>query len=124
MPVEGRLTSSFGYRIHPVYGDWRFHYGIDIANTSGTKIKAFADGTVWATGTNAGYGKYLIIEHEDGYVSLYAHCSKITAKAGDKVKAGDSIAAVGSTGVSTGPHLHFELRRENAFLDPSPYLAV
>ncbi|MDR0325613.1 MAG: M23 family metallopeptidase [Oscillospiraceae bacterium] len=123
-PADGVLTSSFGYRIHPIYGDWRFHYGIDIANKTGTPIVAFADGTVAATGKSDGYGNYLIIEHSDGYVSLYAHCKTVDVKAGQEVTRGQEVAAVGSTGLTTGPHLHFELRRGDAFLNPAPYVDV
>ena len=124
LPAEGRLTSSFGYRVHPIYGDWRFHYGIDIAGKTGTPIRAFADGTVAAVGKSNSYGNYLILEHGDGYVSLYAHCQKITVKAGRAVTRGQEIAAVGSTGITTGPHLHFELRCGGAFLDPAAYIEV
>ncbi|MDR0293146.1 MAG: M23 family metallopeptidase [Oscillospiraceae bacterium] len=124
LPAEGKLSSPFGYRIHPVYGDWRFHYGIDIANKSGTPIAAFADGTVAATGVSPSYGNYLLVEHEGGFVTLYAHCKKITVKAGQKVSMGQTVAAVGSTGVSTGPHLHFELRLGGAFLDPALYVEI
>ena len=124
LPAQGRLTSSFGYRIHPIYGDWRFHYGIDIANKTGTPIAAFADGIVAAVGKSNSYGNYLLIEHAGGYVSLYAHCQKITVQAGREVTRGQEIAAVGSTGITTGPHLHFELRCGSAFLDPAAYIEV
>jgi murein DD-endopeptidase MepM/ murein hydrolase activator NlpD len=124
VPAAGTFSSAFGYRIHPVYGDWRFHYGIDISAPSGTPIAAFADGTVAAVGKSSGYGNYLIIEHEGGYFSLYAHCLNIHVKSGSDVKIGQEIAAVGSTGVSTGPHLHFELRHGSAYLDPALYTDV
>jgi murein DD-endopeptidase MepM/ murein hydrolase activator NlpD len=122
MPAAGEITSRFGYRLHPIHGDWRFHYGVDIAGAAGEPITAFADGTVLATGWDAGYGNYLFIEHDGGFVSLYAHCSKIHVKTGQTVKAGEKVADIGSTGLSTGPHLHFELRREGDFLDPAGYL--
>jgi murein DD-endopeptidase MepM/ murein hydrolase activator NlpD len=122
LPAVGAVSSVFGYRIHPIFGDWRFHYGLDIAANAGTPITAFADGIVAATGKNAGYGNYLLISHSDDYVTLYAHCQKITVRDGDEVKRGDKIATVGSTGLSTGPHLHFELRRGSAILNPSSYI--
>jgi murein DD-endopeptidase MepM/ murein hydrolase activator NlpD len=124
LPAAGRLSSSFGYRIHPIYGDWRFHYGVDIANSAGTPIVAFADGTVTAAGTSNGYGNYVILEHDGGFFTLYAHCRTVNVKAGQTVKRGQKIAAIGSTGVTTGPHLHFELRYGDAFLDPAGYLDV
>jgi murein DD-endopeptidase MepM/ murein hydrolase activator NlpD len=121
-PAAGSMTSSFGYRIHPIYGDWRFHYGIDFAGAAGTPIYAFAGGTVLATGRDSGYGNYLFIEHDGGFVTLYAHCQRIHVRSGQTVKAGQEVASIGSTGLSTGPHLHFELRRGGVFLDPSKYL--
>ncbi len=123
-PADGRFTSGFGYRIHPIYNDWRFHYGIDIANGTGSEIRAFAPGTVAATGVSDSYGNYIILEHSDGYVTLYAHCETVTGKAKQSVSAGDMIATMGSTGVSTGPHLHFELRRGESFLNPSLYVEI
>ncbi len=123
-PADGTFTSGFGYRIHPIYGDWRFHYGIDIANDTGSDIQAFADGTVAATGVSGSYGNYIILEHADGYVTLYAHCNSVMGKEKQAVKAGDVIATMGSTGVSTGPHLHFELRRGESFLNPSLYVEI
>jgi murein DD-endopeptidase MepM/ murein hydrolase activator NlpD len=122
LPAAGGQTSPFGYRLHPIHGDWRFHYGIDIAGAAGAPISAFADGTVLAAGWDRGYGNYLFIEHDGGFVTLYAHCQKVTVKSGESVKAGQKVATIGSTGLSTGPHLHFELRREGDFLDPSGYL--
>ena len=80
MPAEGRFTSGFGYRVHPILGRWMFHYGVDIANFSGTAITAFADGRVADAGENDSYGKYLIVEHAGGFATVYAHCSKILVK--------------------------------------------
>jgi len=122
LPAAGEMSSPFGYRLHPILGDWRFHYGVDIAGASGEPISAFADGTVLAVGWDAGYGNYLFIEHEDDFVTLYAHCQKVNVKNGQTVKAGQNVATIGSTGLSTGPHLHFELRRKGDFLDASNYL--
>lgn len=121
-PVDGVKTSDFGERIHPVNGEESFHYGLDIGADKGEEILSFADGTVRESGTSDSYGNYIIVDHADGFSTLYAHCSKITAKQGDKVKAGDKIAEVGATGVATGNHLHFEVWRDGKILDPSHYV--
>lgn len=121
-PASGTVSSGFGYRIHPVYNVWAFHYGIDIANNKGTAITAFAKGTVSAAGYSSSYGNYIILEHSNGYATVYAHCSKVYVKAGDSIKLGQKIAAMGSTGVATGPHLHFEIRLDDKLLDPAGYL--
>ena len=121
-PIHGRLTSGFGYRMHPLYGKELFHYGLDIAKDSGSTICAFADGTVGVVGDSNLLGKYLTIYHDNGVETLYAHCSKILAAAGATVKKGDSIAEVGSTGVSTGPHLHFEIHLNGIYLNPIYYV--
>ena len=121
-PVDGIKTSDFGQRVHPVSGEESFHYGLDIAADEGTKILSFADGVVRESGTNSSYGNYIIVDHADGISTLYAHCSKVTAKQGDKVKAGDKIAEVGATGIATGNHLHFEVWRDGKILDPSHYV--
>ena len=121
-PVDGIKTSDFGERVHPVNGEESFHYGLDIGADKGEKILSFADGTVRESGTRDSYGNYIIVDHADGFSTLYAHCSKVTAKQGDKVKAGDKIAEVGATGVATGNHLHFEVWRDGKILDPSHYV--
>lgn len=123
-PVMGTLSSGFGYREHPVEGEERFHYGIDIAANTGTSIGCFADGTVTAVGDSSSYGKYLIVSHDGGFSSLYAHCSKIIASSGQEVKEGQTIAEVGETGVATGPHLHFELHQGDRYLNPIYYVAL
>lgn len=122
-PVQGRLTSAFGWREHPVSGASSFHYGIDLAAESGTEIVAFADGTVYASGESTTLGKYLMISHEGGYRTLYAHCSEIMRASG-AVSAGETVAKVGDTGVSTGPHLHFELHRGDLYLNPIYYVKI
>lgn len=122
-PTEGTLTSSFGSRLSPITGQPGFHYGLDIAADEGVVIGAFADGTVREVGESS-YGKYLIVDHDDGFATLYAHCSSISAKVGDKVKCGDEIARVGQTGNATGPHLHLELWKDGAALNPSEYLTA
>lgn len=123
-PVLGPLTSNFGYRQHPVEGEERFHYGLDIAADTGTAIGSFADGTVTAVGESSSYGKYCIVDHAGGYSTLYAHCSRITATSGTAVREGEKLAEVGETGIATGPHLHFELHREETYLNPIYYVKL
>lgn len=123
-PLSGALTSNFGYREHPVEGEERFHYGVDLAADTGTEISCFADGTVTAVGESSSYGKYCIVAHEGGYSTLYAHCSRVTASSGTAVKKGQKIAEVGETGAATGPHLHFELQRDGVYLNPVYYVAA
>lgn len=123
-PVCGTLTSGFGYRIHPIEGEEDFHHGVDIAADTGTAILCFADGTVTAVGESSSYGKYCIIRHNNGFSTLYAHCSKVTASSGVPVKEGQKIAEVGETGMATGPHLHFELHEEGVYLNPIYYVTL
>ena len=123
-PVMGTLTSSFGYREHPVEGEERFHYGVDIGAAAGTEIGCFADGTVTAVGESSSYGKYITVSHQGGFSTLYAHCSKILASSGDTVKEGEAIAEVGETGIATGPHLHFELHQGSQYLNPIYYVSL
>jgi len=121
-PVSGTLTSDFGYREHPTEGEDRFHYGVDLAAEKGTAIQCFADGTVKAVGDSSSYGKYCIVSHGEKYSTLYAHCDRISVGSGDSVMRGQTIAAVGETGVATGPHLHFELHQDGIYLNPIYYL--
>jgi len=121
-PAEGTISSGFGYREHPTEGEGRFHYGVDLAADMGAEIRCFADGSVTAAGESSSYGKYCIVTHENGYRTLYAHCSRITAVSGTKVRRGQKIAEVGETGLATGPHLHFELQQEGIYLNPVYYL--
>lgn len=121
-PVKGTLTSEFGYREHPLEGEERFHYGIDLAADTGTAIQCFADGTVTALGESSSYGQYLIVTHAGGYSTLYAHCSKLIASSGSDVEKGETIAEVGETGNTTGPHLHFELHQGSMYLNPIYYV--
>ena len=123
-PVAGYRSSGFGYRMHPIRQEVRFHYGTDFAANTGTEIFSFASGTVLAAGEDAGYGNYVKIDHGSGYVTLYGHCSALLVSAGDPVEAGQSIARVGATGLATGPHLHFELIHEGVYLNPEFYLAA
>ena len=123
-PAQGTLTSTFGYREHPIQGEELFHYGLDIANVEGTDICAFADGTVKATGESSSFGKYLMLSHENGYTTLYAHCSQVVAATGQQVAMGEKIAEMGSTGNVTGTHLHFELMDGSTYLNPIYYVEV
>lgn len=123
-PVSGSISSAFGYRDHPTEGNERFHYGVDLAADTGTKIQCFADGTVTATGESSSYGKYCMVSHKNGYTTLYAHCNRILTTSGTAVQRGDPIAEVGETGMATGPHLHFELQHEGVYLNPIYYVAA
>lgn len=118
---EAVVTSVFGARIHPISGVQSFHYGLDLAAEEGTPIGALADGTVRSIGYSS-YGNYMIVDHADGFSTLYAHCSQILAAQGDKVTAGQTIARVGATGNATGNHLHLEVWRNDKALDPSNYV--
>ena len=115
---QGQLTVEQ----HPVEGEERFHYGVDLAANEGTEILCFADGTVTVVGESSSYGKYCMVEHAGGYSTLYAHCSRITVSSGAAVKEGQKIAEVGETGVATGPHLHFELQKNGTYLNPIYYV--
>ena len=117
-PWLGYVTSPYGYRIHPISGEKNLHRGMDIGVASGTPIKAIQDGRVVSAGNAGDYGLCVVIEGEDGYQSRYAHCSSISVSAGQEVKRGDVIAAVGSTGNSTGPHLHLEVTHNGEYLNP------
>lgn len=111
-PVKARVSSQFGVRTDPFNEKKKFHKGIDLACPIGTKVVASAGGKVVFSGTKKGYGKTVIIEHRNGYQTLYGHLSKPLAKKGEIVKQGQKIALSGNTGRSTGPHLHFEVRRK------------
>ena len=118
-PVEGgRYTSYFGYRINPITGKFSFHTGLDIAAAEGTKVRAAFSGRVAKVGEDDRAGKYIILSHDDGFVTFYCHCSEIVAQEGAVIRQGETIAAVGSTGWSTGPHLHFEIRKNNIRYNP------
>ena len=122
-PTRGSLSSPFGWREHPVEGEDRFHYGVDLAAEEGTDVVAFADGTVYATGESSTLGNYIMLQHQGGYITLYAHCSRVTATGG-QVERGEKIAEVGSTGLVTGPHLHFELHDGDLYLNPIYYVEI
>lgn len=122
-PVRGRATSEFGPRVHPVTGAHRDHLGLDIAAPTGTPITAAAAGTVTFAGPRGGYGNVVIIDHGGGLETRYAHQHTIAVTAGQTVGARERIGTVGSTGLSTGPHLHFEVRRGGTAVDPRRLLA-
>lgn len=121
-PVEADITSPFGWRMHPVTGIRSYHSGIDIGAPRGTVIRVTADGTVAATGWDEGYGLRVVVDHGYAVQTLYGHCSRILAKVGQKVKRGDAIAHVGNSGVSTGPHVHYEVRLRGDPVNPEQYL--
>jgi len=121
-PADGSISSPFGYRSDPIYSSERKHEGIDIAAPYGADIRASATGKVIFSGTNGNYGKCIIINHNNGITTLYGHASSLLVKEGQTVKKGDVIAKVGSTGKSTGPHLHFEVRINGTPDDPLKYL--
>lgn len=121
-PVMGTLTSVYGMREHPIDGENKMHEGVDLAAEIGTDVLAFADGTVDYIGESPAYGMYLQLRHGNGVTTFYAHCSQLCVQKGQKVNMGDVVAKVGDTGNTTGPHLHFEMKRDGEFLDPQPYI--
>ena len=127
-PLPGqhdRRTSGYGWRTDPMGGlEEDFHIGNDLAAAEGTAVLAAADGTVTETGFDTERGNYLMIDHGDGLATLYAACSKVDVNEGDPVKAGTPIAAVGSAGRSTGPHLHFEVYVNKNRVNPEPYIGL
>lgn len=123
MPLLGRQTSGFGMRVHPLHQDERLHSGVDIAAPAGTPIRAAAAGEVIFSGTQTGYGKVVIVQHADGYSTLYAHNTENLVTVGSPVQQGQPIATVGRTGTATGPHLHFEIRHNGTHLDPLAFFA-
>lgn len=122
LPCVGEITSPFGWRMHPVLGYERFHAGLDIGADYGTTISAAEQGTVIFSGWYGGYGNAVILDHGGGITTLYAHASELYVVEGQTVQRGQAIAAVGSTGLSTGPHLHFEVHRDGEPTDPVAFL--
>jgi murein DD-endopeptidase MepM/ murein hydrolase activator NlpD len=114
----GRLASRFGYRVHPIFHRRILHTGVDLASKTGTPIYAAGDGVVEKAGWSSGYGNYTVIRHVNGFETGYGHQSKLLVKPGAKVRQGQLIGLVGSTGNSTGPHLHFEIKVNGRFVDP------
>lgn len=121
-PSYSYISSEFGYRVHPIYGTTIFHSGIDIAANYGASIVAAANGTVVGASYEPSMGNYIMISHGGGLYTIYMHCSALYVSAGQTVSAGQQIAAVGSTGNSTGPHLHFSVRLNGQYVNPRNYL--
>ena len=118
LPVSGRVSSGFGNRFHPILGSARFHKGVDLAAGHGTPIVAAADGRVVSAGWSGGYGQRVAIAHSGGIQTMYGHMSRIVAAAGTMVRQGQLIGYVGSTGLSTGPHLHYEVLKGGRPVNP------
>ncbi len=121
-PVPGRVNSPFGYRIHPIFGTRRLHTGIDYQGSRGDPVASSAAGTVIFAGVFGAYGYSVIVQHSGGYTTLYAHMDSVNVSNGASVGAGDTVGFVGSSGRSTGPHLHFEVRLNGTAVDPAPLL--
>jgi murein DD-endopeptidase MepM/ murein hydrolase activator NlpD len=123
MPVSGTLSSSYGNRKHPVRAEERFHTGVDISVPVGTGVQATADGIVSFSGWTENSGIVVVLEHGHGFSTAYAHNRKALVRVGDRAKRGDPVALSGSTGVSTGPHVHYEIWKNGRHIDPVAYLA-
>ena len=121
-PVVGEISSPFGSRMHPIFKVQSFHTGLDIGAPQGRPVFAASDGIVLYSGTWGGYGKTIVVDHGAGYTSIYGHLSNYYVKRATKVKKGQLIGLVGSTGLSTGPHLHFEVRVNGKEVNPLNYL--
>lgn len=125
--VAPRISGTFGFRKHPVYKSTKHHSGVDLAAPKNRHVRSVLAGTVVFAGSYGGYGKLVSVKHRDGYLSMYGHLNEILVNVGESVKAGNVIGRVGSTGISTGPHLHFEWRRNGKVIDPAtvlPYISA
>jgi murein DD-endopeptidase MepM/ murein hydrolase activator NlpD len=121
-PCNGGVASPFGNRLHPIYGTYRQHTGVDLSCSNGAPIAAAGSGVVIQAGWNGGYGNAVMIDHGNGLATLYGHQSSIAVSNGESVTRGETIGYVGSTGASTGPHLHFETRVNGTPVNPCPYI--
>lgn len=121
-PSSSTISSYYGNRLHPILKKYKMHTGIDISAKQGVSIVAANKGTVIMSGWQSGYGYTVVVDHGGGITTLYAHCSKLLVKVGQSVSAGETIAKVGSTGMSTGPHLHFEVRKNGSTTNPLNYV--
>jgi murein DD-endopeptidase MepM/ murein hydrolase activator NlpD len=121
-PCVGDMSSGFGYRFHPIYGIKRLHSGCDFSTDYGTRIHATADGTVKSADWLGGYGQCVQIDHGHGLSTLYAHCGELKVRKGQLVRRGQLIATVGTTGLSSGPHCHYEVRKDGKPVDPMAFL--
>ena len=124
-PIEGnfKINSGFGKRMHPLFKRMKFHSGIDFKAPIGTPVLATADGEVSISKNdkNQGHGKHIVLQHDDEFKTMYSHLSKLNVNVGDKIKKGDVIGLVGTTGVSTAPHLHYEVIKDGKKVDPIEY---
>ena len=121
-PASGNVVSVYGNRLHPILGYYRLHAGIDYDGQTGDPVIASRSGIVIWVGWRGGYGRTIILQHNEGFTTLYAHLSSYNVEVNQVVEAGQKIGEVGSTGLSTGPHLHFEIRKDGIPVDPAPYL--
>lgn len=123
-PVPAEISSGFGWRKDPLSGENKFHYGVDLAAESGTPVKAALAGRVLVSGYQEGYGNMVLLDHGKGFTTLYGHNQENNVREGAWVAKGESIGKVGSSGRSTGAHLHFEVRKNGQYLDPTEFLHV
>lgn len=121
-PVEGIVTSEFGYRVHPITGKFTLHKGIDIGGNAGKPVRASADGVVVVASFISGYGNFVEIEHSGKSKSAYAHLASFKVKVGERIDQGQQVGIVGATGGATGPHLHFEVLENGEFKNPRHYV--
>ena len=121
-PAAGAVVSNFGNRLHPILGYYRLHAGIDYDGNTGDAVIASRSGIVILAEYNGGYGRTIVLQHNEGFTTLYGHLSSYSVSAGQAVAAGTKIGEIGSTGLSTGPHLHFEIRKDGKPIDPASYL--
>jgi murein DD-endopeptidase MepM/ murein hydrolase activator NlpD len=124
LPVSGRASSGYGLRADPIKHEMINHPGFDLAAPTGTQVNAAAGGTVVHAGPAGTYGNLVTVRHDNGFETRYAHLSEVDVKVGDTVSAGQDVGKVGTTGYSTGPHLHFEVRKDGQAIDPAPLLPL
>lgn len=124
LPASGQISSHFGMRCHPISGHMQMHEGVDLAMPIGTPVKAASDGVVVFAGEKSGYGKAVVLSHRDGLRTVYGHLDSINVGVGDKVGGDQSIARSGNTGVSTGPHLHFEILKGGRPVNPVDFISL
>lgn len=120
-PVRGRVSSHYGWRVHPILRVQRMHHGVDIAVPTGTPVRCLDSGEVVHAGWKGGGGQTVVVQHANGLQTSYKHCSRILVEPGDRVKRHQVVAEVGATGMATGPHLHFTMMRDGESLDPLQY---
>ena len=122
-PVAGQISKSFGMAMHPLLMITRMHSGIDLSGVKGEAVVSSAGGVVREARFNAEYGNYVVVDHGAGWETIYAHLDRVAISARDCVAAGQKVGTVGSTGISSGPHLHFELHRDGRPVDPTPFFS-